>query len=240
MELFVDFEELETTPSNITIKKYDKEYDKTTTEFYKQLREKKLNTITHDTFEFNPDMAFKFKYMWDPYTGERLGEDPYGPLYFNPDDLIHFFYRKRLSLLWTDPKDEVGGYYQGYYGDALGNGEDIHIMGRGDYPELYLFRLPVDNCYLYPNSDLSIITMGPKLTDDEIKEIEYLAETYHNNNYWNIFHKNRPSLSKIKNLYDIAINKTPNIKDIEKFTEEEINKLWIEENKHAVELLKKL
>ena len=35
---------------------------------------------------------FKFEYKWNPYTGERLNEkDECGPLYFDPNSLIHYF-----------------------------------------------------------------------------------------------------------------------------------------------------
>ena len=74
--------------------------------------------------------------------------------------MIRHYYKRRLKLLWNEPKDESGGFYQGYYGDAVGSGEEINIPGRGTHQELYLFRLPIDDCYLPPDSDLSVPTMG--------------------------------------------------------------------------------
>lgn len=206
-ELFVDFDECNISQEiQQEIKSYDINYDEQTTVFYRNMREKKYNIISHDKFNYEPDYAFKFENMWDPYTGERKEKDKFGALYFDPDELIHFFYKRRLKLLWNEPKDENGGYYQGYFGDALGSGENILIKGRGLHPELYLFRLPIDDCYLEEDCDLSVITMGPKLTEQEIENIDYLAETYHKKNYYEVYKKNRPSLKKMKELYDIAIN----------------------------------
>ncbi len=222
MEDWVDFDDSDITNKDVVIdeKKYDKEYNSDTTEFYKNMREKKYNIISHDVFNCNTEHVFKFKEMWDPYTGERIGDDPFGSLYFHPDELIRFYYKRRLKTLWTDQKDETGGVYEGYYGDGVGSGEEINIPGRGIYPELYLFRLPIDDCYLAPNTDRSIITMGPKLTDEEVKLIDELAEKYHKDNYRNSFGKKRPSLYKMKLLYDTAISKHP---DISKYCVDEKN-----------------
>ena len=191
--------------------KYDCEYDDKTNKFYKNLRETKMNALMYDTYNFNAESAFKFSYIWDPYTGIRKEKDPYGPLYFHPDDLIYFFYIHRLDLLWNEPSDETGGYYTGYYGDGVGSGENIYIPGREHHPEKYLFRLPIDDCYLPPDADLSIITMGPKLTNEEIIDIDRLANTYHSDNYRKCFGIKRPSLLHIKKLYDTAISETPDV-----------------------------
>jgi len=53
------------------------------------LRKNKLDVFTREPI--NEKYAFKFEYQWDPYTGERLGKDPYGALYFHPDNLIHYY-----------------------------------------------------------------------------------------------------------------------------------------------------
>ena len=245
-DLLVEFEDEQTT---VELPKYKNEYNKHTIEFYKTLREKKYNVISHDSFDCNLNNIFQYDDMWDPYTGEKINEkDPFGGLCFHPDDLIHFYHKRRLKLLWNEPKDIVGGpnagYYEGYYGDGLGSGENIYIPGRGDHIELYLFRLPVDDCYLPPDSDLSIITMGPKLTNDEIKQIDELAEKHHPYNYQYGYGKKRPSLAQMKKMYDTAISKTP---DLSKFSVDE-NELDNEElmnyraraNREAVEELKKM
>jgi hypothetical protein len=219
-DLLIDFDEEEIHIEKPIIN-YDKKYNEYTTKLYRNMRELKYNVISHNTFDCDINTIFKFHHMWDPYTGERTEIDPFGPLCFHPDELIHFFYTRRLKMLWNEPKDEQGGFYEGYYGDAVGSGEEINIPGRGIHPELYLFRLPIDDCYLPPDNDLSIITMGPKLTDEEIMIIEKLANKYHLNNYQNWYKKKRPSLSKIKKLYDVAISN----KSDEKSNREAINGL---------------
>jgi hypothetical protein len=208
------------------------------------MREKKYNIISHDAFECKIEHTFAFPFMWDPYTGERCGKDPHGSLHFHPDDLIHFFYKRRLKMLWNEPKDENGGFFEGYYGDAVGSGYDIKIEGRGIYPELYLFRLPIDDCYLPKDSDLSIISMGPKLTEEDIVLIDELAEKYHKNNYQMCFRKQRPSLVKMKKFYDTAISNNPDITKLSEYSnnlnKEKIDELKSRVNREAVEELKKM
>lgn len=228
---YVEFDGPDISPTPVNqqpVCLYQKKYDSTTTEYYRVMRERKMNVILHDTQNYNPLQAFTFKYQWDPYTGERSKElDPYGPLYFHPDDLIRYFYTNRLNMLWTEPIDEgnSGYYYEGMYGDAVGAGENIYIPSRGHYPENYLFRLPIVDCYIEKNSDMSIVTMGPKLNDDELIQIENLANTYYPKNYKNVYKTPRPSLTKLKQLYDQAINPTPDISQIESL----YKKLSIEE-----------
>ena len=52
--------------------------------------------------------------------------------------------------------------------------------------------------------------MGPKLTDKELKEIDKIAKTY-GNNYKIKYKTNRPSLVKLKRIYEEAINPDPDI-----------------------------
>ena len=123
------------------------EYDKTTIEKYRVFRLRKMDPIAY--VETEDDYAFQFKYIWDPYTGERKDTfDQYGPLFFDPDILIKHYFTKILSKLWVQPSDEKGGFYEGYYDDGAGAGEDFFVAGRGHHPEWYLFRLPIIDCYL--------------------------------------------------------------------------------------------
>lgn len=207
---FINFEEEISEKKEEKKDSYDEKYDTTTTEFYKNMRKRKLNAIMIYDDNFDSEKAFKFPYTWDPYTGERGEEDPNGPLYFNPDELTYYFYKKRLNRLWNEPKyDDAGGFYdQGYYGDFMGS--DLMIIGRGgSHIDEYLFRLPIANCYIPKNADKSLITMGPILTNEEIKEIQSLSEKYYKNEYTVAYKKFRPSLIKMKNLYDNAIAKNP-------------------------------
>lgn len=179
-------------------------YDKRTMEYYRVLRKCRIDPITGE--EVKLDNAFKFEHQWDPYTGERGEKDPYGPLYFDPDYLIHYFYTNRLRNLWVSEEDDTSGYYEGYFDVGVGAGDNFYISSRGHHPEWYLFRLPVTDIYLQKGHSEQIITMGPKLTDLEIENIDMLSKA-NENNYKKIFKKQRPSLVSIKYYYDISIKK---------------------------------
>lgn len=243
-EDLVDFTECNNSVTKTS--KYSKNYDDVTTRFYRSLRESKFDVIMQDNIGFNPDRGFKYYSQWDPYTGENRGEDPYGPLYFHPDNLIYYFYTHRLNMLWIDETDEQGGIYQGYYGEAVGAGNDLAIIGRGTYSERYLFRLPITNCYLEKGSDMSIPTMGPKLTDEEIEKIDELAENVYKNNYREKFGRRRPSLKLMKSLYDQAISTEPDITKVpgfnlkKKMSQNEIINFRNKANRQAVDALRNM
>lgn len=221
------------------------DYDETTLEYYRVIRQRKMNVFLPGYSDFDSSKSFMYPYRWNPYSGEKIDVDPYGPLCFFPDDLIYNFYIKRLDMLWTDAVDEFGGFYEGFYGDAVGAGKSIEIAGRGSYPERYLFRLPITNCYLPKSHNMIFITMGPILSDEEILEIDELANKF-GNYYRKTYRKNRPSLYKMKQLYDQAISKTPDISKLiskEKeilLTNTELAEIRERANKEAVEELKKL
>lgn len=253
MDSFIDFSFLDGVEENAkktTIKKEtddnlyeEKKYDETTMQFYRVLRKNKYNVISQEKIDHMK--AFEFKYQWDPYTGEILYDDPYGSLYFHPDDLIRYFDLNKLNGLWNEAKDETGGYYQGYYGEHVGCGYDMEIVGRGAYKELYLFRLPITDCYLTPDHSLSIPTMGPVLTDEDVKKIDELAEKYYKDNYIKTYRKKRPSLLKMKYYYDQAISKNPDI-SLAAHAKKQNDKIENDEktrnmaNRVAVDMLKKM
>jgi hypothetical protein len=172
------------------------EYDKTTTETYRINRLLSIDPILNEKIE--EGLKFKFKDKWDPLTGTRTTIDEIGPLCFNTVNLYKFYMKNRTNGLWNPPTNDSTGYYQGYYGDLVGSGINININNRGSYPEKYLFRLPIVDCYLTKNHNHSLITMGPILTDAEINEIDYIIT--HNSTL-----KNQPKLSLIKKWYDKAI-----------------------------------
>ena len=215
------------------------EYDEITIKKYKAFRYRKMDPISYT--EVEEDYAFKFEHIWDPYTGERKDQlDSDGPLYFDPDILINYFLTKILTKLWVQPSDEHGGYYQGYYDDGAGAGEDFYVAGRGHHPEWYLFRLPIIDCYLTKDHNKQYITFGPKLTDSEIMKIDELARK-RPKNFFSLFNKNRPSLVIMKALYDKAISKKPFIKNIpENITEEELKNLYNRENRNCIDELVKI
>jgi len=185
-------------------------FNKLTTETYRVMRELHIDPITHD--KVPEELAFKFEYMWDPITGERLEKDIYGPLYFNVLSLAKNIYYNRYRLLWNPP--EIVNYitYGGYYGDGLLAGDDLYIQSRGIHKHMHPFRLPIIDCYLEKDFNMSIITMGPLLYDDEIKEIQDKINKYYSNKKYNVKHNNI-NLILIKKLYDRAINKNNNYHD---------------------------
>jgi hypothetical protein len=240
-ELFVDFSSCDDTmtiknsTNDETVKKFEIKYDHETREKYRVYRLRKMDPIMY--MEIPEELAFKFKYKWDPYTGERQEEDTYGPLYFDPDFLIKYFYTKRLDKLWVNPIDEHNnGYYQGYYDSGVGAGEDFYLIGRGHHPEWYVFRLPIIDCYLTENHNKQLITFGPRLTDEEITEIERLANL-RPGNYKNLFQRDRPSLTKIKKFYDIAIAQRPSIENIKIIDPNELQNHYNMKNREAVDIL---
>lgn len=209
-DLLVDFSDVPDVIQTTTEPKIEKkviEYDKETTEKYRVWRLRKLDPFYN---EVDDNYGFKFKYKWDPYTGERQEEDSDGPLYFDPDHLIKYFHTKRLDHLWVNPVDETHGYFEGYYDSGVGAGEDFYIASRGSHPEWYMFRIPINDCYLTKDHNKQFITFGPKLSDDEIIEIERLANQ-RPDNYRMLFGKPRPSLTLMKKLYDQAIAMKPTI-----------------------------
>lgn len=198
------FEMSPTAQHNLLLKKYTHDFDDTTTSYYKSYRLNKMDPITDEILK--DESCFKFKHMWDPYTGERLGEDPYGPLCFNPISLLRHFYLMRLNKLWVDGEDG----YEGYFSSGVGAGPNFDDPSRGMFPECYLFRLPIQNCYLKKNHDLNIITMGPLLTLREICELDRLIVKYWSRGpFYNMYYKKIGSLFKLKCYYDIALAKNP-------------------------------
>ncbi len=194
------------TVKHNNIDEYMMLYDYRTTEYYKTMRERKLDPILD--IEVDEKHAFKFNQQWDAYTGERLGDDPFGPIYFKPISLVYYFYIHRLDGLWKNASvSDDGLIFEGFYDMLVGSGNDLNVVGRGSYTELYLFRLPILDCYLPKEHNKSHITMGPRLTDDEINEIDKLCHTKKmQEEYFTMFNAKCPSIKTIKSLYDSAIS----------------------------------
>jgi len=129
--------------------------------------------------------------------------------------LLNNIFCQKLKGLWIEQSEEDEGVYEGYYGEYMGAGQDLEICGRGIYPERHIFRLPVTNCYLKPSHSLSLITMGPILTNKEIKEIDRILVTHwsHDKTFKRI-QKRIGSLYRLKCLYDVAICKDPSKYDL--------------------------
>jgi len=224
------------------------EYDNMTMEYYRSLRERKMDPVTLEVV--SPEIVFEFPFEWDPYTGERRDiKDPYGSFWFDPHSLCYLIYKNKLRMLWKSETDEAGGIFQGYYDACVGAGDDMKIVSRGSYIECYPFRLPVIDCYIPIDADNSIITMGPKLTNSEIRKIDELVKLKGHMTYLSKFNFNKkvkipPDLSKIKFYYDQAISKEPDISEyVSEHDMSTISKSTLEElrsraNRIAVDKLK--
>lgn len=201
--------------------KQDEDIDCDPTENYKSFRIHKVDPIMHENMD--KPWAFKFSYKWNPYSGERIDEeDENGPLYFDPEDLVDFWYKNRMNNLWKQASDEEGGYFHGYYGDAVGTGPDFNIKGRGTHLEWYLFRLPIPDCYLDEEHNSQYITMGPIVSDIELKIIDMLVRK--KNTMLKKPYKYKPSLVKMKGIYETCVNKKPFLgfeRNLEPFLEPE-------------------
>lgn len=174
-------------------------YDKTTNETYRIKRLFKIDPFTDQ--EIPSNLIFEFTNIWDPYTGLRQNSDPIGPLCFNAINLYDYYYSNRYKGLWNPPVDQ----YQGFYGDLIGTSKQIKIKSRGSNPEKYLFRLPIIDCYLPPNHNYSIITMGPELTNNEISQIDTIILNSHPKKT----SPNFATLTMLKYYYDNALNPNP-------------------------------
>ena len=229
-----------TPVENNNLTKYSKDYNDRTIKYYKILRKNKINVMSPstDNLIYDPSKSFCFEYIWDPITGERtLVKDPYGGLYFFPDELINYFYTKRLTGLWIEPNE----YYSGGYDYGVGAGENLSQNNYIDKRQDYLFRLPVPDCYLLKNTSFSTITMGPKLNFEEIKNIYELAEKYYMLNYKNTYNVQRPNLIKLYKYYSNAISLTPELNcSINIENEQDMKKIYQEQNIIYVEKIKNM
>ena len=172
-------------------------YDSTTNEVYRIKRLYKIDSLTEN--EIPSHLLFEYHYKWNPYTGEKNGLDEIGPLCFNALDLYDYFFANRYKGLWNPSE----GQFEGYYGDMLGTGENIHIKSRGYYPEKYLFRIPIIDCYLPINHNYSIVTMGPLFDKVDLNKIDDIVSKYHKNK------KNFTLLSSLRTFYDKALTENP-------------------------------
>ena len=84
---------------------------------------------------------------------------------------------------------------EGHFGDALGKSPDFNIKGRGTHKQWHLFRLPIIDCYVPKNNSLKYITMGPILSDKDLKKIYKLSNK---NTYKKTYKKKIPNLLKLK------------------------------------------
>ena len=109
MKLLVDFTsvDLKNIKKDKIQPKYSRDYDDMTTTYYKSHRIQKSVPITYE--ELKEDKCFSYYKMWNPYTGDILDNDPFGPLCFNQVSIILHIYYSRLNNLWISESDEKDG-----------------------------------------------------------------------------------------------------------------------------------
>lgn len=188
---------------------YNKLYDFETVSRYRSYRIKKQDPITCQNL--TDENAFTFDSVWDCLTGERVAKDPYGPMYINPVTILRTYCNSILDGLWI----EMEGCFPAY-GEQLGKGENFYTegKGRGDQPEKYLFRLPITDCYVYKEQNQNIHTMGPRLTTEEINEIDRLiTDHWLGDPYIEKIHYAYTDnfTLRLKEYYDVAICMAPTI-----------------------------
>lgn len=182
-------------------------YDSKTLDEYIGVRRAKLDPILF--IPVDEDISIKIATMWDPYHGGKIsGIDPIGPLYFHPDTLIKTIYDKKLKGLWNEPIDEEGGYYEGHYGDQLGQGDNDFSLRGQKRPECHIFRYPIEDCYLPKNYNPQFPVLTPFFTFEEVQEIEQKGQLC-GNSYITCYGRHRPSLTKLWIYYHRAIAKKP-------------------------------
>ena len=159
--------------------------------------------------------VFKVEKMWDPYTGQFTENDPFGHLSFDPISLTIYFWMNRYTHLLKDSTstDNIST------DDGLGAGEDFIINSKGKYPERYLWRLPIVDCYIEKTDNIkeesflnSVPKLGPKLERHDIEILYELVKQCVK------LHPNRleriPDLVSMYDTYHIAINPEPDISNI--------------------------
>jgi hypothetical protein len=206
----------DTSSTPATLEEYDREqymkmFDDETTGRYRAYRIKRQDPVTcEDMDEYS---SFKFPFVWDCVTGERIGIDPNGPLYLSPVTVLRTILSQILIGLWTELENCVP-----MYGENVGVGKEFNIPGRGPQLEKYAFRLPIQDCYLYRDSDKigkSVHTLGPEFTDDELREIDRLIEEcWFDDPYIEELPETALSTYELRRLYDVALDPKPTI-DIE-------------------------
>ena len=167
---------------------------------------KRLNKICPFSME-TINNGFIIEKIWNPFSGKFLDtKDPFGPLCCDPDFLIYYFYSNRLKYIYTH-----GDFNStGFLGDAIGKFPEFNIPGRGNHPEWYLFRLPINDCYI-DNNCVKYVTMGPVLSKEDISNIYNLALI--NNTYYEKFNQEIPNIIELYDIYHKVINKCPYVID---------------------------
>lgn len=193
-----------------------------------------------------PESVFEYPFIWNPVDGSVVTDDsgpvcdPYGPLCFNVNDLIYYWWHHRLDGLWIPETVEMPAHY----GVRLGAGKNFAVTSRGIHPEWYLFRLPVPPyCYLEKGLVHQVITMGPEMSRDQVETIYKLATVDRVGLKPRFEHEMRrrlPNLLEMYDQYNAAIDDTPNVGDTSELDKATIMELKTQANLKALEVLKNM
>lgn len=176
------------------------EYIKINNKFF--YLENRLNKICPLSFE-KVNNGYEVENIWNSFSGNFTNiKDSFGALIFDPDFLVHYFYKNRLKYIYTHGDLNSTGFL----GDAIGKFPEFNIPGRGNHPEWYLFRLPINDCYI-DNKCVKYVTMGPKLTKKDVIDIYNIAKV--NRTYTSKFNNPLPNIIDLYDIYHIIINKCP-------------------------------
>jgi len=194
--------------------KYENNYNNSTKN-YCTYRKLNIDPLSLEVMDVKYPV-FKIYKMWDPYTGEFKDNDPFGPLCFDPINLTIYFWTNRYNHLLKDSNgiDDIST------DDGLGAGVDFKISSKGQYPERYLWRIPIVDCYIEKTNSAkeeaflsSIPKIGPKLQRNDIVELYNLVKKCVNIQPHRL--SRIPDLPAMYDIYHIAIDPQPDISKID-------------------------
>ena len=209
-DIFVDFRGTE-VDNKFVKKDYVKKYDDETTNKYKSMRKFRVDPIKREVID-KKIPTFKVKKMWDSLTGLfEDKDDPHGPLHFDPVELAKYFYLHILDHIWREEdEDNYEDVLEEGPLEGLGTGENFLIKGRGEYPEYFVWRLPIKDCYVIEGTEKFIPLKGPKLSLSQIEKLQKLIEKCPKSHVHKTF-INMPNMVHMYKLYMEAINPDPDI-----------------------------
>lgn len=176
-----------------------------------EFRRKKIDPVLNNG-QVSEELSWSFPNMWNPHTGDIIDkEDPFGPITFNVVSIANYIWLNRLKKLWVPEgyHPHTGEYLSAHYEEGIGMGEKFNIISRGEHPEWYIFRLPVNDIYVLEHMKM-VPSMGPKLTKEDIIKINTILHTNAGKNaYITEYNTLPPNLIEIWEHYHIAISKNP-------------------------------
>lgn len=205
-------------------KGYTVDYNDDTINKYKPMRVFGTDPISRERLDKSIPV-YRVDKMWDPLTGLFTNEkDPHGPLVFDPVELTKYFYLNRFTHLWKEEEDTGDDLLQECPLEGLGAGEDFLIKGRGYYPEYFIWRIPIRDCYVPKDTPNYIVLKGPKLNRKDIKNIHNLLKKCPKSHINKVF-REIPDLVKMYDLYMQAINPKPDLSVLDNIDDPDANNM---------------